>query len=145
MLELLQPVQKKDVLALARMYEIFMELVVDEKTLEDTWEAVQQQKGHHLLGYYKDGALLASIVAVICPQLTGDCRSFMVVENVVVSDACRGQGIGKILMGAVEELAEQQGCTSILLVSTGHRKDAHRFYEQCGYDEDVRGFRKHLA
>ena len=42
-----------------------------------------------------------------------------------------------------DEFALKNQCEYALLVSSGFRKGAHRFYEAVGYTDDVRGFRKY--
>ena len=48
------------------------------------------------------------------------------------------------MMAYIEAQAKIWQCDYIILVSSGFRHDAHRFYEAVGYTEDVRGFRKCL-
>lgn len=45
-------------------------------------------------------------------------------------------GIGKALLGALEKQAKERRCTQIILVTEENRKDACRFYEANGYQED---------
>lgn len=83
--------------------------------------------------------ILGTATGVCCNVLSG---SFLAIEDVVVKEECRGMGIGKKLMDALDEFAVQRGCLYAILVSSGFRKEAHRFYEMQGFTEDVRGFRK---
>lgn len=54
---------------------------------------------------------------------------------VVVSESYRGQGIGKLLMAAVERWAKEHGSRSLKFTSNTHRLDAHKFYEKIGYEK----------
>ncbi len=83
--------------------------------------------------------ILGTVTGVCCPIMLG---SFLVMEDMVVREDCRGTGIGKQLMAAMDAFAAGRGCLYGILVSSGFRKDAHRFYEKQGFEEDVRGFRK---
>ena len=79
-------------------------------------------------------------VSVLCSRtLSG---RFAVMEDVVVAENCRGRGIGTALLEAADSFARSRGCGYAIVVSSGFRKDAHRFYEKQGYTEDVWGFRK---
>nr|WP_243764912.1 GNAT family N-acetyltransferase [Eubacterium callanderi] len=53
-------------------------------------------------------------------------------------------GIGKALLGALEKQAKERRCTQIILVTEENRKDACRFYEANGYQEDNAGYKKKL-
>ena len=68
--------------------------------------------------------------------------SFLVIEDVIVKEGLRGKGIGRKLMEALDEFALSHDCAYAILVSSGHRIDAHQFYKHTGYTEHVEGFRK---
>jgi len=68
------------------------------------------------------------------------------VAGLVVDKDCRGQGIGKKLMLAVEAWAKEQDCSIVSLRSNIIRKEAHAFYKNIGYDliKESYTFRKKL-
>ncbi len=91
------------------------------------------------------GAIIGTVMCIVCNDLVWECRPFMVVDNVVVAAAARGKGVGRALMENAESRAREADCSFISIISSDYRKDAHRFYESLGYGEDpVRGFRKML-
>jgi GNAT superfamily N-acetyltransferase len=59
-----------------------------------------------------------------------------VLEDVVVAQGARGQGIGKRMMEYANEICRQKGCYKMTFSSNMNRDPAHRFYESLG-------FRKH--
>jgi GNAT superfamily N-acetyltransferase len=61
---------------------------------------------------------------------TGLCAGL---GGLVVDEAYRKKGIGKILMAAAEKWSIDQGLPKLLFSSRMIRKDAHRFYESLGY------------
>ena len=63
------------------------------------------------------------------------------VEEVVVRDQVRGQGIGRILMGAFEQWATAEGCALVALAT----RRAAPFYRALGYAESAAYFRKALT
>lgn len=63
------------------------------------------------------------------------------VEEIVVRDAERGQGIGRVLMDAFEQWAAAEGCTLIALAT----RRAAPFYRALGYEESATYFRKVLV
>jgi GNAT superfamily N-acetyltransferase len=66
------------------------------------------------------------------------------VESVHVHPRLRGQGIGRLLMGAAIERARELGCYRIQLTSNDARPDAHRFYEALGFVDSHHGFKLQL-
>ena len=67
------------------------------------------------------------------------------VDELVVDENYRGQGIGKKLISRIEEIATTNQCKQIELDSSFHRKEAHRFYERIGYKSRAYLFTKPLT
>jgi GNAT superfamily N-acetyltransferase len=62
------------------------------------------------------------------------------VEEIVVRDQERGQGVGRILMSAFEQWAADQGCVLVALAT----RRAAPFYRALEYEESAAYFRKVL-
>ncbi len=54
------------------------------------------------------------------------------------------RGIGKMLMGCVEKLANGRNASAIVLASGFGRTGAHEFYERLGYKKTSFWFRKNI-
>ena len=67
------------------------------------------------------------------------------VDELVVDENYRGQGIGKKLINRIEEIAISNQCKQIELDSAFHRKEAHHFYESIGYKSRAYLFTKSLS
>jgi GNAT superfamily N-acetyltransferase len=50
-----------------------------------------------------------------------------------VDETWRGRGIGRLLLGTLEDWARACGCAGVRLSSGADRQGAHRFYAACGY------------
>ncbi len=141
-----QIVSVDDLESLARLYE---EELVDEQTdfykMRENFKWMESNPNYFVLTAKEDNLLIGSAMGIICLELVGKCRPFMLIENVVVASACRGRKIGAKLMEQIEEIGRKENCYFTMLVSGGHRKDAHQFYEAIGYNLDnVQGFKKYL-
>ena len=131
---------------LGDLYQELMNKPSNLNKLEEVFKEIKADRRYILLGAFVEGELLGSLMGIICQDLVGDCKPFMVIENVVVSSRARRQGVGKKLMNAIEEMAHERDCYYIILVSGEQRKEAHIFYESLGYrDEKVEGYRKYLS
>jgi GNAT superfamily N-acetyltransferase len=65
-------------------------------------------------------------------------------EDLVVTAACRSQGIGRRLLDASAAWARERGCTHLLLNSAVTRKDAHRFYLASGMVQNSLNFGREI-
>src|SRR6266542_3792769 len=68
-----------------------------------------------------DNKVVGSVMGVVCYELFGICKPFMVVENVAVHSQYRRLGIAKRLMVRLETEAKENQCTTMLFVSSAHR------------------------
>ncbi len=63
---------------------------------------------------------------------SGSLKNIMAIA---VFEECRGKGVGKALLKAIEDWAKQDGCVGVRLVSGSDRVNAHEFYLRCGYNQ----------
>jgi GNAT superfamily N-acetyltransferase len=57
------------------------------------------------------------------------------IDELVVAEAARGQGIGGALLDHVIDIARKTGCTRVELDSAFHRTEAHEFYDHRGFEK----------
>jgi len=69
------------------------------------------------------------------------------IMGIAVDPAFRRMGIGKALMSAVEDWAEETGACGIRLVSGAERVDAHEFYRRLGFSGEKKqvNFKKYFG
>lgn len=60
-------------------------------------------------------------------------RKVMLIDELCVAEACRGQGIGKQMMAEVRALAKAFRCTDLQLGVYPQNDDAVGFYQKCGF------------
>jgi GNAT superfamily N-acetyltransferase len=65
--------------------------------------------------------------------------------GLVVREASRGRGAGRLLMQHLEQWARARGADEVTLASRMHRKGAHAFYLHLGYEQTGIRFGKALA
>jgi len=106
-----------------------------ERVLE-VWEQLLASTGLSCLGLELDGLLVASCTLCITPNLTRGTRPYAQIENVVTRSEYRRRGLGKTIIQAALAQAWSAGCYKVMLM-TG-RRDAHAFYEQCGFRSDAK-------
>ena len=95
------------------------------------YDAVAASKDHSLIVAEKEGQVAAFCHVYIGPAL--DKPPEAVVQALVVDQAARGSGVGKIMMAAAEAWAQERGFGSVALASSVARTEAHVFYDAIGY------------
>lgn len=89
--------------------------------------------------------LVGAVMGITCMDTVGECQPFMVLENLIVSEKNRRQGVGKKLVNYIEETARERNCYFIMLMSRAKRTEAHLFYESMGYSKNIaQGFKKYM-
>jgi GNAT superfamily N-acetyltransferase len=71
-------------------------------------------------------------MAHVAPSGAANAPHRAEVQRVAVAESARGTGVGRRLMGAVEDAAVDQGLT-LLWLTTHEHSDACAFYEAVGY------------
>jgi ribosomal protein S18 acetylase RimI-like enzyme len=80
----------------------------------------------------RDGTRIVGMATlIIFPMFSGDAAD---VEYVVVDEAYRGQGIGKLLMQKLIERARVRKCEDINLTSRPSRTAANALYQKLGFE-----------
>jgi N-acetylglutamate synthase-like GNAT family acetyltransferase len=119
---------------------LYCELVSDPliRVLPEQIAALFDSRNSFLLVADADGAVCATALLTICPDAMYRAQPFGVVENLVVTQAMRGRGLGRLLLAHVEHLAITHQCTKLMLLSSATREAAHAFFRRCGFASDTK-------
>lgn len=91
----------------------------------------------------RDGGRIVGVSFLFMYQKLGKKKGW--VEDVVVSGAYRGRGLGTKLMEKIIEIARSRKLTSLQLTSRLHRAAAHALYQKLGFKKyDTQVFRMKL-
>ncbi|MCU1353827.1 MAG: hypothetical protein JWM05_3036 [Acidimicrobiales bacterium] len=99
-------------------------------TAEELAEIVASPATHLLVARDERGAIVGALTLVLFRIPTG-VRAW--IEDVVVDDAARGQGIGEILNRYALDVAAERGARSVDLTSRPSRESANRLYQRLGF------------
>jgi ribosomal protein S18 acetylase RimI-like enzyme len=89
--------------------------------------------GHQAISLFiaRSGGVIVGMLTLVTFPLPSGLRAR--IEDVVVDQDARGQGVGTALTMAAVNLAQQQGARSIDLTSRASRVAANRLYQQLGF------------
>ncbi len=140
------PIDKSELGQLAELYNELGSAATSPEKLAEVFARIEGSGDYIVLAAREAGELVGSAVGIICQAIIGQCRPFMIIENIVVSPGRRREGIATMLMGELETIAAQRDCNLIMFVSAVERQDAHEFYASLGYRADAfKGFKKFLT
>ena len=100
------------------------------------WKKLLSYDNIHIILTEQDGIPVSTCCLTIIPSITHNARPFAMIEYVVTDKAHRRTGAGKACLDYARQLAIQQSCYKIMLITS--RPDAHAFYKACGYSEEGR-------
>lgn len=134
-----------DIPELAQLYRQFWNEDSCIEIMYSQFKKVCDNGTHVLLSAIGNKKLIGSVMGVICEELYGNCKPFMVLENMIVDDEYRNKGVGRALIVELEKIAINKCCTQIILVTEVDRIDACQFYESVGYSPTKnKGYKKKL-
>ena len=102
---------------------------------EKIWEKGERQGITYFIAADGD-RIVSSLYLAIIPNLTRGGRSNGFIENVITHEEYRRKGIGKKLIQMAIDYGKANNCHKIVLLSNIKRKEAHLFYESCGFNGD---------
>jgi len=78
-----------------------------------------------------DGGTIVGAATLVTFRIPTGMRAW--IEDVVVDEAGRGQGVGTALTDAMVERARELGCRTVDLTSRPSRESANRMYQRAGF------------
>ncbi len=114
----------------SQIYTLLQQLSPRAKQLTtDTLNGLIKQPGVHTF-VAQDNATIIGIVSCVIAALP--LKKIMYIEELVVDETYRGQGIGKKLLEQTLALGKQEGVTEVDLTSNPSRTAARALYEKLG-------------
>ena len=106
---------------------------VDEK-LDALWKQIVNDRDYHIIVAEADGKIVSSCTCVIIPNLTRKQSPYAFVENVVTHSDHRKQGLASACLERAKQIAAEEGCYKMMLLTGSKEESTLRFYEAAGYN-----------
>lgn len=88
-----------------------------------------------------DNILASACQLSICPTLTNSARPFGILEHVITASKYRRRGLSQKVIERALEMAWENSCYKVMLLSGENRTEAHKLYEKIGFKSGIeRGF-----
>jgi ribosomal protein S18 acetylase RimI-like enzyme len=97
----------------------------------DRLTAIVSSPATRLLAAHTEDGEIAGVLTLACFHMPTGMRAW--IEDVVVDEAVRGEGIGAALVEEAVRLAQAAGARTIDLTSRPEREEANRLYKRTGF------------
>lgn len=126
---------------LNKLLELYLHLHEKEipchsEHLQNTWESINNDSNHHVIVCEENGKLISSCICVIIPNLTHGIRPYAFIENVVTHSNYRGKGYATACLDYAKEIAKQNNCYKMMLLTGSKSESTLNFYKNTGYNSD---------
>lgn len=99
-------------------------------SLDELFALLKSESSVLLIARAEDSFIVGTLSLTVYRVPTG-IRS--IIEDIVVDERLRGQGIGEALMRRALEIAKEKGSAQVTLTSNPKREDANRLYLRLGF------------
>ena len=142
---IIRNVEENDLHSVAQLYKIFWGDEQYPEKMKAKFKELQNNNNYIFLCATVNGQAIGTLMGIICDELYGECRPFMVMEDLVVHDNFRKMKIGTNLLRTLEMIGKERGCCQILFMTEMNRTSTISFYESLGYNSKANvGFKKKL-
>ena len=127
---------KNDLDSLLKLYLYLHEESIPKKDnhLLEIWTQIIDDKNHHIIINVQDEKIVSSCVCVIIPNLTRNIRPYAFVENVVTHTDYRNQGFATECLNYAKDIALENGCYKMMLLTGSKNEETLNFYRNAGYN-----------
>lgn len=133
---MIREAKKDDLDEILQLYLYLHETSVPEDSaqLRGTWDSMIKDKNHHFIVCELDERIVASCVCVIIPNLTRNVRPYAFIENVVTHGDYRGRGYGTACLEYARQIAKENNCYKMMLLTGSKKESTLNFYRNAGYN-----------
>ena len=100
------------------------------------WQKLLSYDNIYVILTEQDSVPISTCCLTIIPSITQEACPYALIEYVVTDKSHRCTGAGKACLDYARQLAKQQNCYKIMLITS--RPEAHAFYKACGYSAEGR-------
>ncbi|WP_221642989.1 GNAT family N-acetyltransferase [Nostoc sp. 2RC] len=109
-----------------------------DDVLESIWNKILSDSHLYYIVADIGGELVATCNLTIIPNLTRGARPYGIIENVVTHSNYRRQGFATRVLHYALDLAWQQKCYKVMLLTSSKSEDTLRFYERAGFQRGIK-------
>lgn len=143
---MIREIKKEEINQLLELYtQLNNDIPIMDDRLLSLWDNILSNSNYHIIVAIEDEKIVSSCTCVIVPNLTHNQRPYAYVENVVTDINYRNRGLATACLNYAKEIALNNNCYKIMLMTGSKRETILNFYKNAGYNsEDKTAFIMHL-
>ncbi len=133
---MIREIQEDDLQQLLQLYTHLHNNDLPESTpeLSILWNEILNDPNHHIIVAQEDGMVVSSCVCMIVPNLTHEQRPYAFIENVITHEAYRGRGLATDCLNFAKQIAIENNCYKIMLLTGAKDQNTLHFYQSAGFN-----------
>ncbi|MCL2719018.1 MAG: GNAT family N-acetyltransferase [Lachnospiraceae bacterium] len=133
---MIREIEKDDLQKLLELYTHLHDnpLPPVDSRINDIWSNIFNNPGHYILLGFIEEKLIVSCVINIIENLTRTQRPYAVIENVITHPDYRMKGYASVILAKAKEIAEENNCYKIMLLTGSKEESIHNFYRKAGFN-----------
>lgn len=110
----------------------------DSPELNELWDEIYSNPNWIYIVCEVDGKLVSTCVVNLIKNLTRNARPYALVENVVTHSEFRNKGYGKMVLKKAQEIARENNCYKVMLMTGSKKEETLQFYESAGFQKGIK-------
>lgn len=104
--------------------------------LSRLWATIMADPNRYIILAEIDRVVAGSCELIVVPNLTHHQRPYGLVENVVTDPDYRRQGCALAVLDRAVQLAAEQNCYKLMLMTGGRTPGSHALYQRAGFNQN---------
>lgn len=123
---------------LDKILELYLDLHEDSVPADSdnrsaVWNRMLNDDNYNLIVNEVDDKIVSSCTCLIVPNLTRNLSSYALIENVVTKKEYEGMGYARECLEYAKEIAVNNACYKMMLITGSKDERTHKFYQSMGY------------
>ncbi|MHA1931787.1 MAG: GNAT family N-acetyltransferase [Promethearchaeota archaeon] len=110
----------------------------DQSKLDSIWKEITTNPLLHYFVLELDNKIVSSCTLSVIPNLTRGGRPYGLIENVVTHAEYRRRGFGTSILQHALEVAWENKCYKVMLLTGSRDPGIHQYYEKAGFKKGVK-------
>lgn len=142
---IIRKLTEDDIISLAELYRIFWDDDQNIEKMKIKFAELKNNDKYIFLCATIDNHVVGTIMGIICDELYGNCKPFLVMDDLVVHNNFRNLNIGTLLLNELEIIGKNNECSQIIFITDSNRKGTVSFYEKLGFNSKTHvGYKRKL-